>query len=194
MLRRASTAGGPHERHRPRASQFAYDRVAYPAYVVEGLAPNRLRAAALLHGWRAPDPLNASVLEIGCGEGMNLMPSLRFRRTPARSASTFRPRRSSAAAAWSRHAGSTNVDLHVGDALTYPRDGEKFDYIICHGVLSWVPEPVRRRDHRAHRRAARARRPRPMSASTAFLAPPPRELSRRSSADGLAMSRTRSRR
>ena len=27
--------------------------------------------------------------------------------------------------------------------LTYPRDGEKFDYIVCHGVLSWVPAPVR---------------------------------------------------
>ena len=121
-----------------------------------GCAPLRCSTAG-----GAPDPATASVLEIGCGDGhqphrlrcgLAARPGGRLR--PFGDGDRARPRASP------RHAGSTNVDLHVGDVLTYPRDGEKFDYIICHGVLSWVPEPVRRRDRRAHRRAARARRPR----------------------------------
>ena len=124
--------------------KFVYDRVAYPGYVVEFLSPNRLRSSALLHGWRPPDPATASVLEIGCGDGLNLTafgavsPQGRAVGFDLSSEAIERGR------ALVEVAGLTNVDLHVGDAFTYPRDGEKFDYIICHGVLSWVPEPVRR--------------------------------------------------
>jgi SAM-dependent methyltransferase len=124
--------------------KFVYDRVAYPGYVVEFLSPNRLRASALLHGWRPPDPATASVLEIGCGDALTLAafgavsPQGRAVGFDLSSEAVDRGR------ALVEVAGLKNVDLHVGDALTYPRDGEKFDYIICHGVLSWVPDPVRR--------------------------------------------------
>ena len=125
------------------ADDFAYDRVDYPSYVIEAIAPNRLRAAAMLAGRRAPDPLHASVLEIGCGEGINLL-----------AFAAVSPNARAVGFDLARHAidrgnellarvGLKNVDLHVGDAVTYPRDGEKFDYIICHGVLTWVPAPVR---------------------------------------------------
>jgi SAM-dependent methyltransferase len=123
--------------------KFVYDRVAYPGYVVEFLSPNRLRASALMHGWRTADPATASVLEIGCGDGLNVMSFAAV--SPGGKAVGF----DLSAEAIERGqalvevAGLKNIDLHVGDALTYPRDGEKFDYIICHGVLSWVPEPVR---------------------------------------------------
>ena len=124
-------------------ADFAYDRVDYPSYVIEAIAPNRLRAAALLTGWRAPDPLTASILEIGCGEGINLVAH-----------AAVAPDSRAVGFDLARHAiergndlvarvGLKNVDLHVGDATTYPRDGEKFDYIVCHGVLTWVPEFVR---------------------------------------------------
>ena len=124
-------------------SRFAYDKVAYPAAVVDALAPDRLRATALLHGWRAPEPATASVLEIGCGVGLNLIAFASV--TPDARAVGF----DLAAEAIDRGrslvevCGLRNVDLHVGDAMTYPRDGEKFDYVVCHGVLSWVPEAVR---------------------------------------------------
>ena len=124
-------------------SQFVYDRVAYPGYVVDVLAPNRLRATALLHGWRPPEPATASVLEIGCGEGLNLAafaavsPNARAVGFDLSAEAIDRGR------SLVEVCGLKNVDLHVGDVLTYPRDGEKFDYVICHGVLSWVPEHVR---------------------------------------------------
>ena len=52
---------------------FVYDEIAYPTPVVAQMATGRMRAAGLLHGWSAPDPATASVLEIGCGDGLNLM-------------------------------------------------------------------------------------------------------------------------
>lgn len=123
--------------------EFDYDRVQYPSNVLGHLSPSRLRAAALLHGRRAPDPAHASVLEIGCGDGINLIAFAAA--TPGAravgfdfSAPAIARGRALVAAAQLR-----NVDLHFGDALSYPHEGEKFDYIICHGVLTWVPPPVR---------------------------------------------------
>jgi SAM-dependent methyltransferase len=40
--------------------------------------------------------------------------------------------------------GATNVHLDVGDIAAL-RDLGQFDYVICHGVYSWVPAHVRER-------------------------------------------------
>ena len=71
------------------------------------------------------------------------MPLLRFRRTPAVAGFDLSAAAIERGRGLAEACGLANIDLHVGDVLTYPRDGDKFDYIICHGVLSWVPEPVR---------------------------------------------------
>jgi SAM-dependent methyltransferase len=126
-----------------KAPQFAYDRVAYPSFVLDDLTPNRLRASALAHGLRPPDVATASILEIGCGDGINLIgfgavyPNARAVGFDLSASAIERGRELVEAS------GLTNVDLHVGDALTYPREGQTFDYIVCHGVLTWVPLPVR---------------------------------------------------
>jgi SAM-dependent methyltransferase/methyltransferase-like protein len=39
--------------------------------------------------------------------------------------------------------GLRNVQFHQGDIGALPEDLGTFDYVICHGVHSWVPEPVR---------------------------------------------------
>lgn len=125
----------------PRA--FSYDRVAYPSVLLPDQSPDRLCVSALLHGLRSADPTSASVLEIGCGTGLNLlahaaaMPGSTVAGFDLSQTAIERGRELAAAA------GLDHVDLHVGDILTYPRDGRQFDYIVCHGVLSWVPEPVR---------------------------------------------------
>jgi SAM-dependent methyltransferase len=122
---------------------FVYDEVAYPSFIIGDLAPDHLCASAKLHGWAAADPMTASVLEIGCSDGINLLasaattPEGRFVGFDFSEAAIARGKSLVAAT------GLTNVDLHFADALTYPRDGDKFDYIVCHGVLAWVPPPVR---------------------------------------------------
>lgn len=122
---------------------FAYDAVAYPTAIVPLMTPDRIRAAGLLHGWSAPDPATASVLEIGCGDGLNLMgmatvaPNARHVGFDLSTAAIERGRRLAA------DAGLSNVELEAGDILAWPRAGERFGYIVCHGVYAWVPPPVR---------------------------------------------------
>ena len=117
---------------------ICYDRVAYPGTSDEYYSPNRLRASALLHGFRPPDPRRPRCLRSVAATGSTSSRSVlrRMTRLVGFDLSSEAIERGRALV---DAAGLKNVDLHVGDALTYPRDGEKFDYIVCHGVLSWVP-------------------------------------------------------
>lgn len=122
---------------------FTYDTVAYPTAIIPALTPERLQAAGMMHGWLGPDPATASVLEIGCGDGLNAIGIAAL--APRSRATGFDLAESAIARGVriARAAGIGNVDLHAADILTYPRDGAPFDYIVCHGVYAWVPEPVR---------------------------------------------------
>lgn len=122
---------------------FVYDTVPYPGPILDLMSPARLCAAGLLHGWRGPDTATARLLEIGCGDGVNAIafaavnPQATAVGFDLSQAAIDRGRALAAAA------GLTNVKLDVGDILTYPLDGQPFDYITCHGVLTWIPEHVR---------------------------------------------------
>jgi hypothetical protein len=125
------------------SAEFTYDQVAYPNYVHPAADSEYACVAGRFYGWRGRDPATASVLEIGCGEGVNLMaiagafPKSRCVGFDISARAVARGQQLAAAA------GLDNIELHWGDLLSYPRDGERFDYIICHGVLTWVPPPVR---------------------------------------------------
>ena len=56
-----------------KSEAVAYDTVAFPTAPVVQTHPARLAAMASLHGIAAADPATASVLEIACGDGMNLL-------------------------------------------------------------------------------------------------------------------------
>lgn len=123
---------------------FAYDAVAYPTAIVSHMAPDRIRAGGLLHGWSAPDPRAASVLEIGCGDGLNIIGMAQVSRGARHVGFDLADGPIQRGRALIEAAGLSNVTLEVGDILTWPRDGETFDYIVCHGVYAWVPEMVQR--------------------------------------------------
>lgn len=120
-----------------------YDEAAYPSDPVPVSSPDRMRAAGLFYGWRGADPETASVLEIGCGAGHNLIaiaaaaPRSRCVGFDLSHGEIERGR------AMASKAGIGNVTLSQGDILTWPRTGEMFDYIVCHGVLTWLPLSVR---------------------------------------------------
>ena len=83
------------------------------------------------------------MLELGCGTGGNLVPmacglpdasflGIELAALPVELG------RGLAAAL-----GLTNIGFQQRDILDLPADLGEFDYIIAHGVYSWVPEPVR---------------------------------------------------
>ena len=122
---------------------FAYDELDYPVVLSTDMSPDRIRASALAHGLAGPSVETASYLEIGCASGINATAFAAS--TPGARAVGFDLAAGAIAVGVerARAAGITNVDLHQGDILTYPRDGEKFDYIAAHGVFAWIPQHVR---------------------------------------------------
>src|SRR5215210_2893787 len=112
-----------------------YDMVAYPTAIFAQTHPDRLGALAQLHGIRAAAPQTARILEVACGDAMNLLamavaaPEAKF--TGFDLAPTAIERGRSRAAAAALH----NVQLEVFDVVEAPnRLNEQFDYIIAHGL------------------------------------------------------------
>lgn len=104
---------------------------------------NRLAAMGRLFGLGVMDPSKARVLEIGCGEGSNLLPmaeqypNAHFLGIDSSSTRVAEAHKAITAA------GLKNIEVRHQNLVDFaPYDG-KFDYVIAHGVFSWVPEPTR---------------------------------------------------
>src|SRR5438132_9429716 len=123
-----------------------YDKVPYPAAVFPQTHPNRLATVAFLRGVQ-PAPIDRSrVLELGCGVGSNLI-AMAFQLPESEFVGLDLARRPIASGqACAAELGLRNVSLHSMDVCdaTAERFGQ-FDFIIAHGLYSWVPQPVRER-------------------------------------------------
>jgi SAM-dependent methyltransferase len=121
----------------------AYDQVRYPSLVQEGLHPAAISVFACLHDLPFAPASHCRVLEIGCGEGANLMsiaaaaPRSQLVGFDLAEMAIAKGQATAAAAKLS------NVELSVMDILKAPESLGEFDYIIAHGVYAWVPAPVR---------------------------------------------------
>jgi SAM-dependent methyltransferase len=123
----------------------AYDVVAYPSVPIPHTHPDRLATLATLFGM-APAAVEACrVLELGCGDGGNLIP-LAF----TLPGSTFVGVDLAASAIHqagdeARALGLGNVAFHCADLLHWTPPEGPFDYVIAHGLFSWVPPAVQLR-------------------------------------------------
>ena len=113
-----------------------YDRVEYPSKPFPQCHPERLAAMARLYGIPGVPVEDCRVLEVGCGDGLNLlsaamtMPHARFVGIDRSGAAIRRGRRMQSAL------GLGNVKLWERDLQAFPRRGRKFDYIFAHGLYS----------------------------------------------------------
>ena len=85
------------------------------------------------------------MLEIGCGAGGNLIPLAYY--LPGSSFVGIDLARTAIAAArrMARDLGLRNIELRAADLRTIGATDGKFDYIVAHGIYSWVPPEVRDR-------------------------------------------------
>jgi SAM-dependent methyltransferase len=83
------------------------------------------------------------VLELGCGNGGNLIPLAYYLRDSEFVGVDLARGAIAAARKMVRDLGLNNVDLRAADLRTLAREDGKFDYILAHGVYSWVPAEVR---------------------------------------------------
>jgi SAM-dependent methyltransferase len=121
----------------------SYDAVPYGDRVYPRTHPDLLATVATLFGMAPAAPEECRVLELGCAGGANLiamaqaLPGSRFVGIDL----------SARQVEWGRRRvqekGLSNVELRRVSILDVGEDWGEFDYIVCHGVYSWVPEAVR---------------------------------------------------
>jgi methyltransferase-like protein/cyclopropane fatty-acyl-phospholipid synthase-like methyltransferase len=121
----------------------AYDEVAYPSYVYPQTHPDRLATIATLFGMNPPPVEACRVIELACGAGGNLIP-MAF----DLSGSTFLGIDLAGKAITEGQQtidalGLKNISLQKIDLMAVSSDLGEFDYIIAHGLFSWVPRVVR---------------------------------------------------
>ncbi len=122
-----------------------YDAVPYRHGAVSDSHPARMGAIARLLGISAASPDRCRVLELGCGEGMNLLPlAERFPKSEFVGVD-FSTKQIAVAEAARAACGIGNARFVCADLRTWKAEGATFDYIIVHGVYSWVPMEVRDR-------------------------------------------------
>jgi SAM-dependent methyltransferase len=126
-------------------SDNPYDVVAYPGAAFPQAHPDRLATLATLFGL-APAPVErCRVLELGCGDGTHLvaaalgLPDATFLGVDLAAAPVARGRETI------RDLGLTNVTLRQGDLGEMTAAEGPFDYVVAHGLYSWVPPAVRDR-------------------------------------------------
>ncbi|MBX9603628.1 MAG: class I SAM-dependent methyltransferase [Bryobacteraceae bacterium] len=121
----------------------AYDRFAYSNNAYSYTHARRMAARALLMGLRPASPERCRILEVGCGAGGNLVPMAYDLPRAELVGIDLAAQPVAEARAFARITGVTNVRFEQADIREPPSGLGMFDYIIAHGVYSWVPEPVR---------------------------------------------------
>ena len=125
-------------------SEFQYDTVRYPGNVFLQFRPDRIGAMAILHGV-TPDRIDdCRVLELGCGDGASLL-SIASSMPGAKCVGIdLSGPRISEAKENAKAIGLSNVEFHQMDVMEFDHEhfGE-FDFVIAHGLFSWVPAVVR---------------------------------------------------
>lgn len=124
---------------------FSYDRVPYTSYPYARTHPDRLETVGRLFGME-PAPAGACrVLELGCASGGNLVPMAAQLPGSELVGLDLGARQVEEGRATVRALGLRNVELRHADILDVDEGLGEFDYVICHGVYSWVPPAVQRK-------------------------------------------------
>jgi SAM-dependent methyltransferase len=114
----------------------AYDRVPYPGHAFAQTHPDRLATVATLFGLRPAAPATCRLLELGCGDGGNLVPMAYALPDATFAGIDLAAGAIERAGELAGALGLGNVELLQGD-LAAAAPGA-FDYVVAHGVYSWV--------------------------------------------------------
>jgi len=120
----------------------AYDEVSYATYPREQTHPDRLAALAALLGMNPAPVERCRVLELGCGDGGNLIPMAMGLPESTLVGIDSAETPISRGRELVQRLGLKNVRLEAMDIMDFGADRGQFDYIIAHGLFSWVPPRV----------------------------------------------------
>lgn len=127
----------------PAPTAISYNEVPYPGAAVTTTHPAQVGAMARLFGMRPAAAGGCRVLELGCGDGANLVPMAYGLPGSEFIGIDLSVRQVETATDLARQLGLTNVRFMAMDIRDVASLGGPFDYIVSHGVFSWVPDDVR---------------------------------------------------
>jgi methyltransferase-like protein/2-polyprenyl-3-methyl-5-hydroxy-6-metoxy-1,4-benzoquinol methylase len=124
----------------------SYDSMPYPSKFFVQTHPDRLATLANLFGVNAKTPEKCRLLELGCGNGSNLI-SHAYNLQDARFVGVdISGKHIEQAEEWANSLNLTNIEFHEIDVVEMNTETfGKFDYITAHGLISWIPDFVRQR-------------------------------------------------
>src|SRR5437899_4207538 len=121
----------------------SYEELPYPNFSFPHTYPERLATIGLLFGLAAPPVDRCRVLELGCAAGGNLIPMAVTLPHSEFVGIDFSATAINRGVADVAALALTNIRLFPMDIREFGDAFGTFDYIIAHGVYSWVPEDVR---------------------------------------------------
>ncbi len=121
----------------------SYDETPYVHGPMMRSHPGRLAAQAVWRGLDAPEAARARVLEIGCACGDNILALAAAMPQASFLGVDLSPVQIATGEARRQRYGVQNVTLRAASFESLSDADGAFDFIICHGVYSWIPEPLR---------------------------------------------------
>jgi tRNA G46 methylase TrmB len=122
-------------------SVCTYDAIPYESFPYSQAAPDRLATIATLLGVKPASPKACRVLELGSAAGGNIIPlavnhpQSHFLGLDLSGVQVAEGRDTI------QSLGLMNIELRHVNFLDVGPELGKFDYVVCHGVYSWVPPP-----------------------------------------------------
>ncbi len=121
----------------------SYDETPYDSYPFAQSHPDRLYCVGKLFGLTPPPIDKCRVLELGCAGGGNILPlAVKFPQSEYVGIDLSERQIADA----NRHKeglGLKNCSFSATNIMDIDESWGAFDYIMCHGVYSWVPDFVR---------------------------------------------------
>ena len=126
-----------------RSLAAAYNEFPYVGRAFNYTHPDRLAVHGALGGLQPAPVERCRVLELGCGDGGNLLPMAYSLPESQFLGIDLAAKPIAAGATLAGELRLANVELQAMDILDFPTAAGPFDYIIAHGIYSWVPPAVR---------------------------------------------------
>ncbi|HEY2786194.1 MAG TPA: class I SAM-dependent methyltransferase [Fimbriiglobus sp.] len=120
----------------------SYDEVSYDSHPFLQTHPSRLFTVATLFGLRPAPVQKCRVLEMGCAAGGNLIPMADYLPEAEFVGIDLAAKQVADGQAYVSKLGLKNLTLKHASIMDVDESYGKFDYIIAHGVYSWVPADV----------------------------------------------------
>ncbi len=122
-----------------------YDAIPYRHGAIPHSHPARIGVIARLFGMPAAAPDRCRVLELGCAEGMNLLPLAERLPLAQFTGVDVSTKQIATAEAARSVCGIGNARFLRDDLRVFEPEPGAFDYVIAHGVYSWVQDEVKDR-------------------------------------------------